>query len=264
MTTSAPETNGNGQKNGSGSSTAMVPTAGAAEADGAINAFSSQSNFEAAQRMAKALSSSSLVPQAYAGNIPNTLIAMELAARVGASVFAVMQNLDVIHGRPSWRAQFLIATVNGCGRFSPIRYKWSGKDGSDDWGCRAYAKDIKSGDDEPCIGPKVTIAMAKAEGWYGKNGSKWKTLPELMLMYRAGAFFARVYAPELSLGMHTTEEVIDTTGIVVSETVAASTPGDLKALEAELLSAPKLAVQEEPHDPVTGEILEQAGLPGVG
>jgi hypothetical protein len=62
--------------------------------------------------MAKGLASSSLVPEAYRNNIPNVLIAMELASRVGASVFAVMQNLDIIHGRPGWRATFIIATIN--------------------------------------------------------------------------------------------------------------------------------------------------------
>jgi hypothetical protein len=56
----------------------------------------------------------------------------------------------------------------------------------------------------------VTIAMAKVEGWYGKSGSKWKTMPEQMLQYRAGAFWCRTYAPEIALGMHTSEEVQDT------------------------------------------------------
>ena len=38
-------------------------------------------------------------------------------------------------------------------------------------------------------GPTVTIAMAKAEGWYGRSGSKWPTMPDLMLSYRSAAFF---------------------------------------------------------------------------
>ena len=51
--------------------------------------------------------------------------------------------------------------------------------------------------------------MAKAEGWLQKQGSKWQTMPDLMLRYRAAAFFARQYAPELTMGMHTAEEVAD-------------------------------------------------------
>jgi hypothetical protein len=53
--------------------------------------------------------------------------------------------------------------------------------------------------------------MAKAEGWLTKTGSKWITMPELMLKYRAAAFFGRLYAPEVLMGMQTSEEVIDIT-----------------------------------------------------
>jgi hypothetical protein len=59
--------------------------------------------------------------------------------------------------------------------------------------------------------------MAKAEGWYAKNGSKWQTMPEQMLRYRAASFFVRAYAPELSLGLATREEIEDSIdGEVVS------------------------------------------------
>ncbi len=157
--------------------------------------------------MAKALTSSSIVPAAYQGNIPNALIAMEVASRIGCSVLMVMQNLDVIHGNPSFRSKFLIATVNTCGRFSPLRYRFEGEPGTDEWGCRCVATDLESGDE--LVGPLVSIGMAKAEKWYQKSGSKWQTMPELMLQYRSAAFWSRVYAPELSMGMHTTDEVVD-------------------------------------------------------
>jgi hypothetical protein len=176
----------------------QVPQAGA---------FGGSEAFQTAQRVAKALASSTVVPEAYRGDIANVMVAMEYAYRIGASVLAVMQNLDVIHGRPALRATFLIATVNASGRFTPIRFRWQGTEGKDDWGCRAIACDRETG--EECVGPLVTIALAKGEGWHAKNGSKWKTLPELMLMYRSAAFWTRVYAPELSLGMHTTDEIED-------------------------------------------------------
>lgn len=200
---------------------------------GAINAFSNQQSFESAQRMAKALASSTLVPQAYQNNLPNVLIAMELASRIGASVFAIMQNIDIIHGRPSWRATFLIATVNASGRFTPLRFRWQGTEGKTDWGCRAVAKDRETG--EECVGALITVNMANVEGWATKNGSKWKTMPEQMLMYRAAAFWTRVYAPELSLGMHTSEEVIDAEGIDITnvQPLATSEPS---ALETALLA----------------------------
>lgn len=223
--------------------TALAPVN---QAKGSIDAFANEGNFTAAQRMAKGLASSSLVPQAFQNNIPNVLIAMELATRIGASVFAVMQNLDIIHGRPSWRATFLIATVNACGRFTPLRYRWVGTPGKDDWGCFAVAKDRESG--EECVGPTVTMAMAKAEGWATKSGSKWKTLPSLMFCYRSAAFWTRVYAPELSLGMHTGDEMEDVYGgraVQEAELVEAPSAETVKAAleQAEAQTTPPV---EEP------------------
>lgn len=229
---------------------------------GAIAAFSSQGSFEAAQRMAKALASSSLVPEAYRGNIPNCLIAMELASRIGVSVFAAMQNMDIIHGRPSWRAQFLIATVNGSGRFTPIRFRFEGKQGTDAWSCTAVAADRESG--ELCEGPSVSIGMAKAEGWYGRNGSKWKTLPQLMLSYRAAAFWTRLFAPELSLGMHTSEEAEESRAPMQSLPSSVVT-GSIEALEAQLADATPLPVEPaetEPDAPTTQPPAEPALEPG--
>jgi hypothetical protein len=223
------------QTNGTAAKVETAALVRQAQTDGgSIDVFASQGNFENAQRMARALSSSSLVPESYRGDrsIPNVLIAMELAARIGASVFAVMQNIDIIHGRPSWRATFLIATVNASGRFTPIRFKWQGKEGTEQWGCRAVAKDRETG--EECVGALITLGIAKSEGWSTKNGSKWKSMPEQMLMYRAAAFWARIYAPELSLGMHTSEELRDVVGdaVVVEEVRPPSVEAVKLALEA--------------------------------
>ena len=175
-----------------------------------LSAFSSENAFVSVQRMAKALASSTLVPDAYRGeaNLGNCIIALELSQRIGASVMAVMQSMVPIHGKPTWSASFLIATVNSCGRFSPMRFRWVGKEGTDEWGCRAYA--VERDSNLELVGALVNINMAKVEGWYGKSGSKWKTMPEQMLQYRAGAFWCRTYAPEIALGMHTSEEVQDT------------------------------------------------------
>ena len=74
------------------------------------------------QRKAKALADSDLVPKEYRGNLPNVLIAIDMADRLNASPLMVMQNLVIVHGKPTWSATFMIATVNQSGRFSPLRY----------------------------------------------------------------------------------------------------------------------------------------------
>lgn len=177
--------------------------------------FAGIQQFENAQRIAKALASSALVPKEYQGQsgLANVLVAMEIAGRMSLSPLQVMQNLNIIHGRPSWSSQFIIAMINGCGRFSPLDYELSGE--GETLSCFAYATDLASG--KVLRGPVVTMAMAKREGWATKTGSKWATMPDLMIRYRSAAFWGRLYVPEYLVGMKTQEEVIDIEPVQVTE-----------------------------------------------
>jgi hypothetical protein len=166
--------------------------------------------FAIVQRIAGMLSMSTLVPKEYQGkqNLSNCIIALNMAYRLGADPLMVIQNLYVVHGRPGWSSQFLIATFNKSGRFSALRYEFVGTRGQDSWGCFAYATELSTG--EVLQGTTVTLGTAKAEGWLSKNGSKWGTMPEQMLRYRAASWFIRAYAPEIAMGLLTAEEVHDT------------------------------------------------------
>ena len=189
--------------------------------------FGDIQSFQNAQRMVKPLAESNLVPDTFKGKIGDCMIALEIAQRIGASPLAVMQNIYIVHGKPAWSSQFLIACINSCGKFSPLRYVEVGERGKDTWGKYAWATDKRG---ERLQAPTVTIEIAKKEGWFSKNGSKWQTMPELMLTYRAATLFARTYAPELTMGMQTQDEVIDVHATAV-ETKANESPM-LKALEA--------------------------------
>lgn len=164
--------------------------------------------FELMQRIAKAFSTSDLVPKQYQGNLPNCMIALDMAQRIGANPLMVMQNLYVVHGTPGWSSKFLIATVNTCGRYSTLRYEWRGKPGDDNYGCRAWA--IEKDTNERLEGIWVDWKMVNAEGWAAKSGSKWKTMPDQMFIYRSAAFWQRAYAPDLGMGLQTEEELRDT------------------------------------------------------
>lgn len=187
--------------------------------------FASVEGFELANRIGKAFAASTLVPQAYRDNVANCIVALEMANRMQASPLMVMQNLYIVHGNPGWSSKFLVACFNQSGRFSALRYEFDLDDENVPTGCRAWA--VEKSTKERLVGSTVTLAMAKAEGWSTKSGSKWKTMPELMLMYRAAAFFVRVYAPEISMGLQTDDELQDT------------------------------------FDNDTGELVEQAGKPDV-
>jgi hypothetical protein len=198
--------------------------------------FSGIQQFEDAQRIAKALASSTLIPPQFQGQqgFANCLVALEIANRMRMSPFQVMQNLHIIHNRPSWSSQFIIGLINGCGRFSPLRYEISGK--GDTLACTAVATELSTS--EELRGPEVTMAMAKRENWATKSGSKWATMPELMIRYRAAAFWGRLFIPELLVGIHTQEEVMDVEPVSVSEAPSTSV-ADLNAkLQTETPAAP--------------------------
>jgi len=168
--------------------------------------FSTLQGFEHWQRVAKMISESNIVPSNYQKNVANVMIAIEMANRIGVSPFMVMQNLDIIKGKPSWSSTFIISAINSCGRFEPLRFVFEGQPKTDGYGCRAITKD-KNG--QECKGPLVNWQMVKAEGWFDKSGSKWKTMPELMFQYRAASFFGRLYAPDIMNGMHSVEETVE-------------------------------------------------------
>lgn len=195
--------------------------------------------FEVMQRMAKMYTESTIIPEAYKGNIGNCIIALDMATRMGANPLMVMQNLYVVNGNPSWSSKFLIATINMSGKYSSLRYRkrnlgkvgkvkyndieWktdpTGKsrktivvkefDGTeiDNIECVAYATELSTG--EILESDPITIDTAIKEGWYTKSGSKWVTMPSLMLTYRAAAFWQRMYCPEISMGFITKEEADD-------------------------------------------------------
>lgn len=317
--------------------------------------FGSLASFEFMQRTAKMFSHSSMVPVAYRASIekkeygkptlmvenpsalPNCIIALNMSQRMNADPLMIMQNLHVIEGRPSWSSQFIIASINSCGKFAPLRFhKEAGVEleaacTTFEWennkkkavvtkirvvNAKCIAWTVERGTAIPAFtleeikaygsiyqcckaygvplleSTQVSLEMAVAEGWYGKNGSKWQTMPDLMLQYRSAAFFGRIYAPELLMGLPSADEVRDT--IVLTEDAdggytadpaqqapaqtvrqpqsksamaAASAEAEDATLKPETAETvvPKAATQSPtgPTDPATGEITQPAAAKTV-
>lgn len=208
----------------------------------AVMGFTSAASFALLQRAATLLAASTLVPNEYRGNLPNCVIALNMASRIGADPLMVMQNLYIVHGHPGWSSQFLIATFNQCGRFTALRYEWVGERGTDSWGCRAVAIEKSTG--EKLVGSAVTIDMAKKEGWWdrrdknGKVSSKWPNMTDHMLMFRSAAFFIRTYAPELAMGLPTADEIQDT--VIEAVKVGAGTYAPVTEQPPALMAGSKL------------------------
>ena len=174
--------------------------------DYSLGIFGTSDNFIMAMQMAKALASSTIVPQTFQKNEANCLIAIEQAQRLRVSPMMVMQNLHVIQGRPSWSSKFLIAAINNSGKFDmELQFEETQDKDGKPFSCTAWT--TKNG--RKVNGMTVDMDMAKEEGWLSKNGSKRKTMPQLMLRYRAASFFSSLNCPELTMGLYTREEMQD-------------------------------------------------------
>lgn len=161
--------------------------------------------FSQMARVAGVLAKSSIVPQNYQGKPEDCLVALDMAARIGTNPLMVMQNLYVVKGKPSWSGQACATLVQNCGRFENVRHVRTGEIGTDSRGCYYVATRKDNG--EEVRGVEVTIGMAKAEGWTANT--KWRNMPELMLNYRAAAFFAREHCPDILMGCQTDAEIYD-------------------------------------------------------
>lgn len=186
-----------------------------------LTVFGGSESFALAQRMANLLANSTLVPEPYQRfvlnkdtkeweenptAIGNCVIALEIAGRLRLSPLMVMQNLDVVKGRPGFRGSFVAALVNGSPLFGRLNYEWKGEAGvTKGRGCRAYTTDAITG--EVLYGTWITWEMVVAEGW-SKN-TKWTSMTDQMFMYRSATFWVRAFAPDLLLGMRTDNELED-------------------------------------------------------
>lgn len=220
--------------------------------------------FDLLQRKAKLLANSTIVPKEYRAYIEkkenftislienpnaisNCVIAIDMAHRMNANELMIMQNLSIIQGRPSWSSQWIIAAINTCGRYSALKFElkdlgkkiviynetyWENKKQQtkenkveiNDFSCRAYVTEKSTGD--RLESAEITIKMAVEEGWYTKTGSKWKTMPEIMLRYRAASFFGKIYAPDILMGIQSVEENQDISDLSVKYRDAIAVPSE--------------------------------------
>ena len=177
------------------------------------NPFGSELNFNALMKVAEAFSKTSIIPAAYQNKPDDCMIAIDMANRMQVSPMFVMQNLYVVKGKPSWSGQACMSLIKANPEYQNVRPVYTGEKGTNSWGC--YIQAVRRDTGEVVKGPEVTIGIAKAEGWfskkdkYGNETSKWQTMPELMLAYRASAFFARIYIPNSLMGCRVEGEIAD-------------------------------------------------------
>ena len=198
-------------------------------------------------------------PEANPNGVSNCIIALNMAQRLGADPMMIMQNLYLVDGRPSWSSQFIIAAINSSGRYSPLRFDITGGDEEveipyavtewvynqatkkkepvesnrtarvKNYKCVAWVVEKATG--ERLESTPITMEMAVKEGWYQKNGSKWQSMPEQMLRYRAASFFGRIYAPDLLMGLRTQEEEMESIIDITPEPAPQEAPQTLDSIK---------------------------------
>lgn len=161
--------------------------------------------FELEQRRSMALSKSAFFPDGLKGDVASAVIIYDLSERMNISVLEVAQSIYIIYNKPSFATTFLVARLNQSGKIKGALQTVLSSDKKE-----AYCEAIDSVTGQTLRGMTYSIAIAKAEGLVDKKGSKWVTMPELMLRKRAQSNFINEFFPEVKFGLYTTEEIIDT------------------------------------------------------
>lgn len=192
--------------------------------------------FEIIEKEAERLSKCSYLPDTLRGKQSDCAMLMELAIASNIPAFLLAQEMYVVYGRFAFSSKFIIAQIQK--RFPDLDWEYFGEVGdsgeierkkkldakgnilTDTKGNPIYetGKIIREGracvayatrNGKRIVGPRVSMALAKAEGWFDKNGSKWQTMPEIMLRYRAACFFKNFYCPDVMMGIKSVEEERD-------------------------------------------------------
>lgn len=194
--------------------------------------------FGHALQLSEALARSSLIPEAFRGKPSDVLLAITIAQQQGQHPLLVMQSLYVISGKAGWSAQYIIAQANASGKLrGPIRWRYEGE--GDDLSVTAYATLAETGDE---IAHTVSMAMARAEGWTKRN-PKYQTMGKLMLSYRSATLLVRLHCPDVLMGLHTRDELVDISG------------------EPELIEPPRARIETLRPSPSSARALQDASRP---
>lgn len=165
--------------------------------------------FELEQRKAKAFVATDFFPAHLrkgneTANIGTAIIVLDLAQRMNIGALEVAQSIYIIHGKPSFETKFLVARLNSSGLLKGRLQTIVSPDGNS-----AHCEAIDAQTGQLLKGTTITMEMARREGWLSKNGSKWQTMPELMMKYRAQSFFINEFFPEVKYGLKTSDEAED-------------------------------------------------------
>ncbi|MBR2694148.1 MAG: hypothetical protein IKE69_08035 [Thermoguttaceae bacterium] len=233
--------------------------------------FDSLEQMTAALTVAEKVSQSNILPDTFKGKAGDVLIALDMAQRLRMNPLHVMQGIVIVHGRPTFSGQFYASLIKASGEF--VKYDYEEKEtgetvkeiaGRKNRACRIVAVRPNG---EKVAGPWVDYQMAVKDGWATRSGSKWQTMPELMLRYRAASFFVRTCCPDAAMGLRDEYEQDD---IARAVSVHAERPRAIvetevfkETVEAEVIEPEDEGISSSDAAEVMNQTIEDAPKPSA-
>jgi len=181
--------------------TTALTTTTQQQAPGALSFLHDGAAFEHLWRVAKAFSMSGMVPGHFQGKPESCMVALMYAQQLGEHPMVMFQEVTVINGRPGTSSRFAIARANKSALLAgPIT--WASKGQGDALEVQARAFMVGTGEE---ITATVTMKEAAADGW--TRNSKYKSIPEQMLRWRAATRLINLYMPEVLFGLGVKDEI---------------------------------------------------------
>lgn len=172
---------------------------------------------ETLKGQANVYAASSFLPAAWrklpqVEKVADLIIVINRANVLGCDPLLLLQNMAIIAGQMCWKSTFLLQLLQANGWTAPQYHVTGAPNSADFWqkddnGMAFSAVNPATGERE--TGSKITVKMVIGERWLDREGSKWRTMPEQMLKYRAVAFFCRTNAPAVLGGFYSQDELED-------------------------------------------------------
>lgn len=218
------------------------------------------------QHMAEIMASARItIPKHLAGSPGDCLAIVMQAAQWQMNPFAVAQKTHIVNGALGYEAQLVNAVVSSSPLLSSrISYEWEG-----DWNGvngKADKSDARAVVVSATLRGEVrprTLRVSMAQVGEVRNSPLWVSDPRQQLAYLATKRWARLHAPDVMLGVYTTDELEDGAERAMghAEVVPEPTPTQpptsrTEALKAQLEAKRKAA--QQPATPAPGQPVDAA------
>lgn len=199
---------------------------------------------------AKAVSSASLLPQAYRNKPADIMLAVGLGQAMGLSPAESLYRIDVIQGKPTASAELIAANVRKAGHVLRLRV--------DEQAVSATCTIIRA--DDPGYEHTVTRDREWAQQMGLMTKDNYKKQAATMLGWRAVTACARMACPEALYGVaHTADELGD-----FAPAAPPVPSSQVDRMRSALRPEPEATVTVEQIEPETGELITSSQTKKMG